>query len=374
MLSSMVTNTSNKKPKLYNLNTYIQAGIDPKTGLPLRIAGQDPALLCDNIKMCLTVMDEQDAINRYEWYNLPDGIDGELLERILYYRGQGMFFYQPELERFFFLPYTLEGSIDIYGRYINTKALPFNGSTTDDDKKREFPNSKRKVLYSLYDLYDKEEEYTPETTCVLLHDYCKGVSETNIARSVLNNPVLGIMSEILPMAETALMSNSGVKGIKVMNQDEGSNVTTAAMSVKRASLSQQPWIPLIGAMEMEDLTSAGTALKSEEYLLYLQALDNFRLSLYGLKNGGLFQKKSHMLEAEQDMNQGSVGLVYKDGLRLRQQFCDMVNGLFGLSIWVEAPEEVIGADMTGDGVAQTNQDQQGIPGDQPEMEGEANVE
>lgn len=374
MLSSMVTNTSNKKPKLYNLNTYIQAGIDPKTGLPLRVAGQDPALLCDNIKMCLTVMDEQDAINRYEWYNLPDGIDGELLERILYYRGQGMFFYQPELERFFFLPYTLEGSIDIYGRYINTKALPFNGSTTDDDKKREFPNSKRKVLYSLYDLYDKEEEYTPETACVLLHDYCKGVSETNIARSVLNNPVLGIMSEILPMAETALMSNSGVKGIKVMNQDEGSNVTTAAMSVKRASLSQQPWIPLIGAMEMEDLTSAGTALKSEEYLLYLQALDNFRLSLYGLKNGGLFQKKSHMLEAEQDMNQGSVGLVYKDGLRLRQQFCDMVNGLFGLSIWVEAPEEVIGADMTGDGVAQTNQDQQGIPGDQPEMGGEDNVE
>lgn len=372
-MQSNYLNTSNKKPKLYNLNTYLQAGIDPKTGLPIRVAGSDPTQLCMNIKRCLTVMDEQDAINRYEWYNLPDGLDGELMERVLYYKGQGMFFYQPQLDKFFFLPYALEGTIDIYGRFINTKALPFHG-TSNDGKVKEFPNSTRKVVNTLYELYDENSDFTPENSCVLLHDYCKGIAETNIARSILNDPVLGIMSEVLPMAETALMSNSGVKGIKVLNQDEGSNVTAAAMSVKNASLSQQPWIPMIGAMEMEDLTSAGTALKSEEYLLYLQALDNFRLSLYGLKNGGLFQKKSHMLEAEQDMNQGSVGLVYKDGLRLRQQFCDIVNGIWGLGIWVEAPEEVIGADMNGDGVAQTNQDQQGIPGDQPEMGGEDNVE
>ena len=372
-MQSNYLNTSNKKPKLYNLNTYLQAGIDPKTGLPIRASGSDPTQLCTNIKRCLTVMDEQDAINRYEWYNLPDGLDGELMERVLYYKGQGMFFYQPQLDKFFFLPYALEGTIDIYGRYINTKALPFHG-TSDDGKTKEFPNSTRKVVNTLYELYDENSDFTPENSCVLLHDYCKGRAETNIARSILNDPLLGIMSEVLPMAETALMSNSGVKGIKVLNQDEGSNVTAAAMSVKNASLSQQPWIPMIGAMEMEDLTSAGTALKSEEYLLYLQALDNFRLSLYGLKNGGLFQKKSHMLEAEQDMNQGTSGLIYKDGLRLRQQFCDIVNGIWGLGIWVEAPEEVIGADINGDGVAQTNQDQQGIPGDQPEMGGEDNVE
>lgn len=79
----------------------------------------------------------------------------------------------------------------------------------------------------------------------------------------------------------------------------------------------------------------------------MQALDNYRLSLYGLKNGGLFQKKSHMLEAEQSMNDGNVGLVYEDGLTIRQRFCDIVNSITELGIWCEANPNVMGIGMMG---------------------------
>ena len=96
----------------------------------------------------------------------------------------------------------------------------------------------------------------------------------------------------------------------------------------------------------------------------MQALDNFRLSLYGLDNGGLFQKKAHMLEAEQDMNAGNIKLVYQDGLTIRQKFCDIVNSIWGLGIWCEASETVVDIDKNLDGEVADNQDQSGIPGEQ----------
>ena len=49
---------------MYDLNTIISAGIDPKTGLPIRMADGNKCGLKDNIRKQLRVMDEQNAINR----------------------------------------------------------------------------------------------------------------------------------------------------------------------------------------------------------------------------------------------------------------------------------------------------------------------
>ena len=91
--------------RMIDPNMLIQAGIDPKTGLPIKAGNERKESLKPNLKKLLRIVDEQDAINRYTWYNLPSGLDGQLLERILYYRGQGMFFYVDELNTFYFLPY-----------------------------------------------------------------------------------------------------------------------------------------------------------------------------------------------------------------------------------------------------------------------------
>ena len=44
-----------------------------------------------------------------------------------------------------------------------------------------------------------------------------------------------------------------------------------------------------------------------------------------------------MLQSEYDANTGSplTALVYKDGLDIRQRFCDIVNSIWGIGIWVE---------------------------------------
>ena len=91
------------------------------------------------IRKQLRVQDEQVAVNRYKWYNLPSGLDGQLLERILYYRGQGAFFFMPTNGKFYFLPYALAGSVDVYGRFMEITPLQFAGGTTTDASGKEKP-------------------------------------------------------------------------------------------------------------------------------------------------------------------------------------------------------------------------------------------
>ena len=348
--------------RITDVNTLIQAGFNPKTGLPIKADSEDKCALKDNIRKTLRVLDEQNAINRYRWYNLPSSLDGQLLERILYYRGQGMFFYMEANDTFYFLPYALNGTIDVYGRFQGVTPLPFNGST-DNEEGKEKPWITGLVRKPIYDVLGDDVNNKFTEVCVLLSDYSKQISQTNISRQILQEPILDAMAEAFPLARTSLIANSGIKGVRVNDEDQKAQVETGSRSITKAALNGKPWIPIVGQIEFQELTE-GSALKSEEFLLYMQALDNFRLSLYGLDNGGLFQKKAHMLEAEQDMNAGNIKLVYQDGLTIRQKFCDIVNSIWGLGIWCEASETVTGIDKNLDGEVADNQDQSGIPGEQ----------
>lgn len=351
--------------KMVDTNLILQAGINPINGLPVKVSSTQKCMLKSEIKKTLRILDEQNAINRYKWFNLPSSLDGQLLERILYYKGQGMFFYMEANDTFYFLPYALNGTIDVYGRFQGVTPLPFNGSTSNEDGKEKpwITGLTKKPIYDV--LGDNlEDEFTDG--CVLLSDYSKQISQTNISRQILQDPILDAMAEAFPLARTSLIAHSGIKGMRVNDEDQKSQVGLASDSVTEAALNGKIWIPLVGNIEYQELTD-GTALKSEEFLLYMQALDNFRLSLYGLDNGGLFQKKSHMLQDEQDMNSGNVGLIYQDGLTIRQKFCDIVNSIWGLGIWCEASETVSGIDTNLDGQIADNQDQSGVPGEQQEM-------
>lgn len=344
------------------LDTYLAMGMNPKTGLPYRMDAEDHHMLKDGIKRNLRIVDMQDAINRYTWYNLPDGLDGQLLERVLYYKGQGMFFYMEADGKFYFLPYALDGTIDVYGRYTGVTPLPFNGVSKGD--KAWITGLVKTPVYSIK--LDELNYNDLINSCVLLSDYSKQISQTVLPRQSLQEPVLDVMSDLIPFMRTNLLNSTGVVGMRVNGQDEYSNVQAASNSVNRAALVGDKYIPIIGNMEFQEMTG-GNIGKSEEFLLSLQSLDNFRLSLYGLENGGLFQKKDHMLQQEQAMNTGNAGLVYQDGLTNRQNFCDIVNSIWGLGISCEPSDTVLNMDMDMNGYAMDGMDQSGtMQGEQPE--------
>lgn len=337
--------------KIPNLEALIQAGMDPKTGLPAKLGSTSEGFKSHNKKL-LRVMDEQDAVNSFKWYNLPNGLNQALIERILYYRGQGMFFYMEANDQFYFLPYALDGTIDVYGRFTGVTPLPFNGQSSTTKDKKEEPWIIGLTKTPVYDI-KLDELKLPDLTdsCVLLKDYTEQISQTNISRQVLQDPLLDVMSDCIPFMRTNLLNSTGVKGMRVGNQNEVNQVFAANEQINNAALVGQWAIPVIGNVDFQELADGSALGKSEEFLLALQALDSYRLSMHGLPNGGLFQKKAHMLEAEQNMNMGTASLILQDRLRNRQDFCDIVNSIWGLGIWCEPNESLVQADINGDGVA-----------------------
>lgn len=347
--------------KMYDVHSIIAAGIDPKTGLPLAMRGNCKSSLQPNIKKQLRIVDEQNAVNRYRWYNLPKGLDSQMIERILYYRGQGAFFKLQD--QFYFLPYTLSApkdgtGIDVYGRFTSITPLPFNGTSNDNDGKekpwiRGLTYTPRYEMAVVDDVLGKStEELTAmvEHSCVLLHDYTPQISQTNLPRQSINDPLLDVMADCIPFMRTALINGTGVSGMRVGSEAEAESVYVANQGIVNAALTGEPLLPIIGQVDFQMLGQTPLS-KAEEYLLALQSLDNYRLSLYGLDNGGLFQKKSHMLAAEQEMNTANVGLVLEDGLTRRQQAALIANSFWGTEMWCMVDETTIGQDMSGDNVA-----------------------
>lgn len=338
------------EPKLPQLDVLMQAGINPKTGLPLKFGGSKFTLK-EDIKKALRVIDEQDAVNRYVWYNLPANITSQELERMLYYKGQLCFFYDKDLEEFYFMPYALDGTIDFYGRYNTIHPVPMTSGTDDKGNKAQAQYLAEKKLKCVYGMKLPEEleekDYTDST--VLIHDYTKQLSQTILPRVTVNEPILDVMAECIPFMRTNLLSSTGVKGVRVNDADQAESVADGNRGLEHGAMTGQPFVPIIGNVEFQELTD-GQVAKSEEYMLAMQSLDNLRLSTYGIDNGGLFEKKAHELQSEADINGGPVGLVMQDGLSIRQNFCNIVNSIWDLGIWCEPAQNVMGADTDGDGL------------------------
>ena len=290
-------------------------------------------------KAQLRVIDEQDAVGRYTWYNLPNGIDANTIERVLYYRYEGALFYIEELDRFYFLPYSLKGEIDEYGRYLGIGPLPFFGRSEIKGARSTdwLTTLERTPIYDVMLPEDVDLDHYLQGA-VLLCDYTKQISQIGIPRVQLSEQIISAMAECIPFMRTAMINSTGVEGMRIDNQDDSANVEMQSAIMQSAALNGNKWIPIVGTQEFQQLTNGPTA-KAEEFLLAMQALDNYRLSTHGLSNGGLFLKRAHMLQGEQEMQSSGTSHVLIDGLNRRLEFCDIANSVFGTEIYVEITED-----------------------------------
>ena len=314
----------------------------------------------DAIKKILRKNDRQQFVNRFVWKNLPNDLTGDFIERVLYYKYSGIFFYIKELNQFNFLPYVGTG-LDEKGRYTRCRPLPFNGkSEKDADGKLQvyIPGLEFSPLYDITKTEIPYEELTYDGTikeinpifdnCVILNSYCRDLGQKGIPEQALIDPLLDMMSEAIPLARTNLFANSGVKGMRVNNPDEQSNVQAANASLEEAALNGKRYIPVVGMTEFQEFANDGDAT-GEDFFMYMQTLDNFRLQSYGLKNNGLFEKQEYINNAMAQNIQSNVGQVLQDALKERQQFADMCNANWGLGISVDIGETITNFDMNMDG-------------------------
>ena len=272
-------------------------------------------------KRLLRINDEQLAIRRFKYFgNLP-GLDYDLLERILYYRGECAVFYSPELDKMMTLPFCLEGDIDIYGRYKLVRMLPFTGISLDDDKKKAL-NIIREPVYDLLEEIDPIDFC--EHKCIIVRDYVQQISQKVQPRQKLNDGLIDMESNIPCYANTLLSNSVGITGVRVMGDDEAMSVKRASQTAQDAAINGEKFLAMNGTMDWQDLTtkSAGTA---EEFLMVLQSFDNMRLASMGLRTGGIFEKNGTRLNNELAFNDGHSNLVMEDCLKQREDMCDKLN-------------------------------------------------
>lgn len=317
------------KPAILDIDTLIQAGINPKTGLPVKF-GNKRCTTKEDIKRAIRKNDEQIFVNRYTWYNLPMNLTGAELERMLYYKGQLAFFYLKDLDEFYFMPYALDGTIDFYGRFNTIHPVPMTAGTDDKASKLQaqyLSNIKLNCVYGIKLPEDLKESDLIDSA-VLLHDYSKQLSQTIIPTQQINDPIIDLESECMPYLRTALLMGTGVKGIRVADADQADSVREGSRSMINAAIAAEPYVPVTGSIEFQELTD-GNVAKAQEFLMSMQSIDNFRLGLHGVQNGGLFEKSQYVNNSQTDMNYagGDIGLTLQDGLNIRQNFCNIVNSL-----------------------------------------------
>lgn len=348
----------NGKPVLPDLATLIQAGIDPKTHLPIKLGklSQCDPQLKYNARRIFRIQDEQRAVNSFVWTGLPAGISSQELERLIYLKYTLCFFYFEELNQFFFMPYALDGTIDFYGRFNTIHPVPMTSGAEKEEQTKEYKQKaallSNKKLDVLKDVVVYSDEITKEKltkSAVILRDYTNQMGQLGEPRYLLNDHLLDMEADCLCFLRTNLIIGSGIQGLRVKDADCASEVDAAARQLYNAAINGNPYVAMTAAAEFQELQPSST-LKASEFFLAMQSIDNILLSTHGIENTGVYEKKAHILESENQVNATNVSMTLQDRLNQRQNFCNIVNSLWNLGIWCELSETVSGIDINEDNI------------------------
>lgn len=284
-----------------------------------------------DFRVGLRVRDEQQFIERYKWKGLPEELDAELIERILYYRGQAALFRFND--KFFFLPFSLSSdggtSIDPYGRFNQILPLVFNGSQSGD-KQAEMPFVKGmtyEVVKNVAKEYIKSKD--PNKCAVICWDYSPQVSQTNIPRYKLQETLINAMSEQIVLSRSAIIANMPADTLLVTDQGQADSVRAEIAATESAILAGMRIIPITSPLNTNALQnhSGGSNIVQDTWMNFA-SMDSIRLTQLGIVDKGPSDKKAQKLEAEQDDETDNTKFIYDNGLKCRQRFANIVNALW----------------------------------------------
>ena len=323
------------KPTMIDWDLIQQTGLLKLIKYYNKVAGKNDGTcdLKDQMRAIMRIMDEQDAIGRYKWTLPKEKIRmvSDEVERLVYYKGQIVLFKYKATDEYMMMPYT-GTRIDFNGRFSRCTPVPISNESENSlgQKLRdELSNLSLRIFYTVPTDEEIEKAGGPYNCAVIIRDYPnQNNNQQIIPRWALNDPMLDMEAEIFPMARTARKNSTGVKGMEVNDEDEAQQVEDANEKLFEASLKGDTYIPILKKPSTHDLQD-GNVAKSEEWMLALQSMENFRLGTYGIQNNGLFEKKAHVLEGEQDVNAGPTNSRMQRGLNIRKNSCEIATKIWG---------------------------------------------
>ena len=282
-----------------------------------------------------------ETLERYMWLNVPPGLTADLIERVLFFRGRGVFYLNKDVGKFQFLPYALNGQIDEYGRYLKCNTLPFTGmDTVEKDASGKKVKKPQNAIYEnlelVYDLpYEREmikNIRKRKTYGIILNDNSLGLSQQPVIRSNFVQPVLHLMATLMQIINTAMYGNADHNLVQVENESELNSINAQINAINSDILKGKRFTAIVGSLPIQPLKTNNTA-NLEGLFGTFNSLTNFLKSITGVANAGVFDKKAHLLQEEQRLNGSNSDDIYYNGLRLRQEFCLLIQAYYGYPVW-----------------------------------------
>lgn len=343
---------------MYDINPLKDAGI-PLSNKMIKYSNaidQDGNTITPNLEkfnlkydQLFNIMREQnkiETIERYMWTNVPFGLTPDLIERLLFYRGKGIMYFNDKVGKFQFLPFALNGVIDEYGRFTACNTLPFTGVDSElEDKKIGKP--KKKVVQNLiyedlqivYDLPYNEEMLrsfkNKKPVGIILNDSTLSLSQQPIIRYNYVKPVLHMMATLMNIINTAMFGNADHNIIQVEDEGLYPSIKTQLEAINQDILRGNRFTPITSPMPIESLKTTSSS-DLEGLFTTFNSLTNFLKSITGVANAGVFDKKAHLLQEEQKLNGSNADDIYYNGLRVRQEFCLLFQAYYNYPIWCES--------------------------------------
>lgn len=340
---------------MYDLSAIQQAGIPINKNIAKygnlidqngRTISPNPLKYNLNYDDLYVIQKEQNRIEimeRYMWINVPFGISADIIERILYYRGRGVFYYNEELEKFQFLPFALHDIVDEYGRFTMCNSLVFTGSDSEKkDKKREIRAVKENIEL-VYDLpYNKEmlENIRKKKNYgIILNDSSLGLSQQPIIRANYVRPVLHLMATMMQIINTAIFGAADHSLLQVETEAEYEALNAQIDAINQDILKGRRFTGIVGTFPINPIKTSSTYDVEGLFATY-NSLSNLLKTINGIANPGLFDKKAHLLQEEQNLNETNADDIYYNGLRMRQEFCLMIQAYYGYPVWCSSKRTI----------------------------------
>lgn len=341
---------------------------ETKKALGIPVCGKNKYMysidpMFEKLGVSIKYIDYQQFLTRFKWNNLPEGMDSELIERILYFSGSAMFFYIKELNRFYFLPYGMSGEntevgIDFYGRFNRLKPYSFNGSTDGGGEKK--ADGKRITRSDLYlstqirdnikdiPMVESEEEARKiyENGAVICWDMTPQLAYQVDSRNRISQSYVKYIVQILIQTKSALINSSG---FNLFSSD--TEASTDIMQLQIDAINSDREKGKLSAVvsnalgKIENLQSNAPSAMGDFWNSLVSA-DNLRLKSMGIRNDGLVQKSQYQNIQEQSIDINDAMQVYWNAFMERVKFSAIVNSIWGLGIY---PEPLLLPDMQQQG-------------------------
>lgn len=249
-------------------------------------------------------IDLQQFISRYKWEGLPDYIPINMIERMLYFRGGLVGFFQKG--QLFVLPYAIDGDLNEYGYPMSVQPVTYNGTIYGSRKLKVYPQT--------------------NASGVLLHDRASIINSGKpIARFILAESSLALMNDIMQKGEINLINSVKKAMYKATSEDQA---IQAEKSINASLNSSSPIVVTVDDLNGGDILNSGIENETEKIMQMFSSVNNLRCMSMGVKNNGVFEKMERVVVGELSGNEYQTNLILESGLQQRKEWVERMKEIF----------------------------------------------